>query len=252
MKLTNIFSARAIIVMFATDNNNNQRYSSDRRYEADEVYFEFAEVHNNIPGALTPLSDAAADSFSKALSTFANSQIGGFISEKVMYCGITNTKPNVMWYTPPQKKKLQYNIDDEFKLKKSEIYVPWLLWHYVNEDLYLFALMDKPTIKSRLFKAPFGNIDEKGCVCLGAGTSVTSKDFTTFDELINLVELAFWGTRFTHQSDNTLKDNKNLITVHMELNGTNNPFPVDLLKGTSKIVKSLVDDKSKFGEEETS
>lgn len=247
MKLTNVFAPKAIIVMYAVDKAGSTYRNA--HYEADDVYFEFADIHDNKAGALTPLSDVAADTFGKALNAFANTQIGGFVPENMLYCGISQTKPNLMWYTPPQKKKLQYNIDEKLDFKSSEIFIPGLIWHYRNENLYLYAVKEKPTMKTRLFKAPFGNISD-GQVCLGAGTAVTSKEYDSFEKLMSLVEVAFWGTRFTHQSDNVLKDKKNLISVHKELNGTKKPFPLDVLQGTRQTIKSLIDGKSMLKDEE--
>jgi PRTRC genetic system protein B len=248
MKLINVFTPKAVIVMYAVSKEHSTYRNA--HYQGDDVYFEFAEVHNNKPGSFTPLSDTAADTFGKALNAFANTSIGGFLPENMIYCGLTQTKPNLMWYTPPQKKKLQYNIHDKLDFKTSQIHVPWLVWHYKNEQLYIFATKEKPTIKTKLYKAPFGNIDETGLVCLGSGTRVTSKEYTSFEHLMGLVEVAFWGTRFTHQSDNVLKNRKNLITVHKSLDGTNKPFPLSLLAGTRQTVKSLIDGKLTQEEEQ--
>lgn len=231
-----------MLVMYADD----QRSHYNSSLSAENVYFEYAPIESGIPGALIPLSNDAAGNFGKALVAMAKVEVGGFIPENLLYCGLGNNDPSLIWYTAPETKRILYNVTG-FPAK-MKFNMPWLVWYYHRNHLYLFAAKEKPNKNTKLFHAPFGNITS-GFVCLGSGTAILNKNYSSFEELIKLVELAFYGTKFTHLSE-TRVIKGNLLSLQKKLDGTNKPFPLDVLISNRKTIKNLIDGKESEEDDE--
>jgi PRTRC genetic system protein B len=241
MKLTDNLKAKGILVMYAHDQRSHYNSTLSR----ENVYFEYAPVINGVPGAFTPLADAAAGELGKALVAMDKFEMGGFVPGNLLYLGLGNNSPSLIWSTPPAKKKLLFNI--EGFPKELTLHVPWLVWYYHRNSLYLYAAKSKPIVDTKLYWAPFSNIT-RGSVCLGAGTSILDRSCTTFEEVMHLVELAFYGTMFTHLSETgTIKGN--LMSLQKKLHNTENPFPKAVLLYSGQTVKNLIDGQQ-TGEEE--
>jgi PRTRC genetic system protein B len=244
MKLIDKMVPSAIMVFYSTSPESSS--SNYRRTDNNDenTYIEYMPVHNGKPGAGIPLSDNIAFKFANMMLISAKHEIGGFVPSNMLYCGFSGITPSLLWYTEPHKQLLHYSENIGFTT--AVFHVPWLVWFYHNEDVYVFAAKEKPTKATKLYKAPFGNIT-KGVVCMGSGIRLINKDFKNFDEVTKSIETAFWGTNFTEQNDsNTI--NGNLISLHKQLNGTEDPFPLDVLIYARKTVKSLIDGKEEIEE----
>lgn len=242
MKLISNLKATGMLVMY-TD-GELARYRSS--FSAENVYFEYAPIEDTIPGAFIPLSNNVAGEFGKALVSMAKVEIGGFIPSNLLYCGLEGNEPSLIWYTEPGLKKSLYAFDG-FP-KELTFYVPWLVWHYHRSHLYLFAVKEKPDTNTKIYKAPFGNISGIGSVCLGGGTSLLNKKYSSFEELIKMVEMAFFGTKFTEQNDKkTIKGN--LLTLQKTLAENKKPFPLNVLISYKKTVKNIIDGKESENED---
>jgi len=234
MKVTDILTPKVMLVLYTNPKNENRSY-----YTGDnEVYLEFAPITNGIPGAFIPLSNKMASQLGHTLISMNKFQIGGFVPDNLIYCGLSGQKPVLIWYTKPQFKTLRYNLHENSNFKSAKIKLPYLVWYYFNNSLYLYAAKEKPNIDTELFIAPFGNISN-GLVCLGAGIKLTERVSFDYEELMNLVETAFFVTNFTHQSEkNVIKGN--LINLHKSLHTSKKDFPIDVLISTHKNIQSII------------
>jgi PRTRC genetic system protein B len=215
-------------------------------HSAEDVYFEFADIVDGIPGAFAPLSNHAAAKFSKCFTAAASEDIGGFIPANMLYCSVAGVRTSVLWYTKPEKKRLLYNIGSE-EFKTATFMMPWLVWYYHNGQLSIFAAKEQPNRATMLFRAPFSNISNEGIVCLGGGNIVLDKTITDYETLMNLLQAAFFGTFFTHQTSNCIKGN--MLSLHKQLDGTDDPFPEDVLISHRKTINRLIYGKGKQEED---
>lgn len=237
MKLTDELKPRMLLVLYSK--NQNSIYGR-QQISPEDVYFEFAPIVDGKAGAAVPLSDEVSAHLGIMLSTAVKVEVGGFISPNLMYCSFNGLRPSMMWYSEPHKRRLLY--DKSLGMTELTINLPYLLWFFNNKQVNVFATKERPTLKTKLYKAPFVNINREGVVCMGSGTQVIDRGAVTFTDLIKLVEKAFYGTYFTHQTDtNVVKGN--LISIQKKLNGINKPFPLDILVPSPQTIKKLVNGK---------
>lgn len=235
MNFDSTIKPHSMLVLYLKNDSPADNYA--RNISAEDVYFEFADICDGVPGAFAPLSAHSASKFSKCFTAAASEEIGGFIPENMLYCATVGITTSVIWYTAPEKKRIMYNIGSE-EFKESTFVLPWLVWYYSGGCLRLFAAKEKPAPTTKLFRAPFSNISDKGSVCLGSGTIVLDRNITTYKMLMDLMEAAFFGTFFTHQTSNAVKGN--LLSLHKKLNGTDTPFPENVLIRYGKTIHSLI------------
>ena len=133
----------------------------------------------------------------------------------------------LMWYSEPKMVTLKHTNDKVRKL--GDLPTPYLLFRYENGTLRVWATKRKPKKGTKLYHAPFWNVNNSGGVCMGTANisfSVIGKEVTTatFD-----IESKFFGSKFTHHH-NCYKDiYKN---IYKGLKGKES-FDLNLLKPTN-------------------
>jgi PRTRC genetic system protein B len=202
----------------------------------ETVYFEYAPIIDGTPTAFAPLSDEVSGVFARAMGAVADCKVGGFINPQILYTSFNGIKPIVAWYTEPQKRRLL--CSPSLGIQTVTINLPWLLWVYDDKEVKMYACKEKPSPDTKLFHAPFPNVYEDGRVCLGGGTKVLDKTMYSFESVMQAADLAFFGTQFNHQHNPGIKGN--LISLYKKMNGTDEPFPLNVLKPIRKTLKSVL------------
>lgn len=167
-------------------------------------------------------------------------QTGGMLPSNLIYFEQTGSIIQMCWYLTPHKRELLFTKGSGKNAKYSlTVNLPRLLFCINDGELSVFALKGKqrPSEATKLFIAPFMNINEDGLVCLGNFRRSNSIESIT-DEM-NFWETAFFKSRFNHwQVDKPLKISAD--NYFKKLHNTSTAFSEDLLM-PSKTYKNLED-----------
>mgnify|MGYP001810666901 FL=1 len=91
---------------------------------------------------------------------------------------------------------------------------------YVSDgyDLYVYALAsdERPSEKSKLYKAPFFNVNDSSDVCLG-NAKVKKPAELTYSNLMKYWEDLFWLSEFSHVNGTEKVKSKDLAAVWKRL-----------------------------------
>lgn len=125
--------------------------------------------------------------------------LDGLLPTNVLLYQTALTGTKTIWYLPPGQRYLTIK-----HMKAGNCKLPGLIFAIADKTLYVLAYKGKrkPCGTTQIFKAPFFNISSNGIVCMGT-TSETTKKIFLKDEM-NRWERRFFGSRFTHVSDDSV------------------------------------------------
>lgn len=106
-------------------------------------------------------------------------------------------KYKMCWYQPEQWRKLFHA--PALKIAEGFAMVPPMIYLVDRNYFGVYALdsNDRPDSKSKLYRAPFFNVDNNGSVCLG-NAKVPKPSDRTYASLMKYWEDLFWLSKFTH------------------------------------------------------
>lgn len=152
------------------------------------------------------------------------------IPENVLYFSNNLGSTKLIWYSKPALKSLFFT--DKLHIKDGTANVPGLIFYVWNKELKVFAVKQKPNLKTQLYKAPFHNVSDDGKVCLGS-VKITEK-FKYAEDIIKAYETAFWNSKFSETHGTPVKGNIN--TLWKELINSKDKFPLtSLIKSNFKL-----------------
>lgn len=133
-------------------------------------------------------------------------KIGGIVPQNLLSCKIENGgNYSMIWYRPAEIRLMHFK--EELGLPIAKAWVPPMIYVVERKSLYVYALLDddRPTDKTKLYRAPFPNVAETGSVCLGSAR--VKKHENNYEAIIQYWEDLFWLSEFTHfnGSDKILK-----------------------------------------------
>lgn len=207
--------------------------------KAGEYYLESRKIDPKT-GRMTAAVPLKKKVLSRIMDTLAidsdslDSGIHGTVPPNVLYCDSRIGNSKLVWYNPPQKRKLYFT--PKAGIPDGEMNVPGLLYVARNDRLSLYAFKGlKP--KRKLYKAPFMNVDTTH-VCLG-NAKVKKPSEKTFANMIAYWETLFWQSEFGHiLGENPVKGN--LASITKECIATGLPFPTDRLVPISKTLNEFL------------
>lgn len=134
----------------------------------------------------------------------------GFLTPELLYIGANVTA----WWRPPAPARVFFEcVNDKAPAKhlgkvSAITPQPGLVFTLAGDAWHVFAVKgaDRPTPATRLYRAPYFNVDEHGYICegnLSRPASVSAESLARF-------ERAFFDSRFTHTNVRSSKD----ITTH--------------------------------------
>lgn len=115
----------------------------------------------------------------------------GIIPEHILHAS-TADGILIIWYRPAEKKAI--NFSRQLGIKgSSTVTIPACLYMIKGREMYVYALESnaRPTVKTKLFNAPFFNVYEDGRICLGTAP-ISSTRAETYEEEIERYERGFW------------------------------------------------------------
>ena len=165
-------------------------------------------------------------------------QSKGILPKNVLH--IDYTADRVLWYTPPQRRKLYFKSDLGIPTGKAAI--PALLWVANLQELKVFALDlqedEVPNENTPLYNAPFFNVYPTGSVCMG-NIAVEVRHCTHLEAFISTWEGYFFNSYFSHLiGQNPI--NGNCVSLWQSLINTDNPFPIEVLLSNEQILSDFL------------
>ena len=130
----------------------------------------------------------------------ARSRITGFIPENLLqFMNLPGGHYKMTWYRPAERHFLHFS--PSLKIGSGEAWTPPLIWSVDDRQLSIYALNDKkrPTPETKIYHAPFHNINDGGVVCLGSAR-VAKPVEKTYAATMKYWEDLFWKSVFTHLS----------------------------------------------------
>ncbi|WP_234733421.1 prokaryotic E2 ligase family D protein [Tellurirhabdus bombi] len=212
-------------------------------YRTDSVYVESYDISDKgQPINAHPLTEVEGRALARKLVTTKEKrqvylESSGLLPESVL--SIRYSAGQVIWYLPAGEQELFFQTD--LGIPSGKANTPALLFRASRNLLEVFALKDKkrPTLKSKLYNAPFFNISAQGLVCMGTAVPRIPAD-CSLEDFIQLWQSHFFNSYFSHLN-NTNPLSIPIVPLWNELISTDKPFPLNALVASSVKLSSLLD-----------
>lgn len=210
-----------------------------KQQDSNQFYIELRKIKNGIFEAAQPMPESFLHTLVKSMNASQTSEMyksAGLMPKNILYLDQQNDKFELMWYKKPGKQMLHFTKG--LNIPSGECDLPGLIFHYKNNNLYVFAVKRQPSERTVLFRGPFFNVEDSGYVCLG-NAHVTGHTEKTFECFMLMMHLLFFASEFSHlNGTNPIKGN--LSAVYRKLSGTKEKFPLDQLKATKLTIKKYI------------
>lgn len=143
----------------------------------------------------------------------------------------------MLWYSPAVRREIFFSCGNKKLMKISGMMFPFpaLLFYARKGNLNVYCLKTsrRPTEKTKLWEAPFWNMNSAGKVCL----PMVSRDRTcSIDEWENI----FYNSAFSHAWGAKLKKGK-IENIFPKLVKKDAVFPLDLLQESNISIKNIME-----------
>lgn len=161
--------------------------------------------------------------------SFKPLEVNGILPIELLYFKQTFLDLTMVWYLPPSNQKLHFS--KELKIKSGVVNLPGFIFMVQKDDLFIYAVKTdkRPDLNTRLYKAPFHNIYENGCVCLG--NVIQNKRTEFIHTEMERWQNRFFNSEFSHFIDeNVIEKKYNLSLLFKNLmNKQLDEFPSEVL-----------------------
>ncbi len=226
-----LYYPKSALVFYQTTGKRNDTYVE--HFDMDK---------NGTPINAHPLTVKEANQLAKALKTAKEEKEPllkpqGILSNQILYFEPTGNK--VVWFTKAIQRELYFI--ESLGIPKGKANVPPMLWVANRNGLAVFSLTNgrRPTIKTKLYNAPFFNVYEDGNVCMGT-VDVRIKKTASLEEFINKWEGFFFNSYFSHlmHGHNPIKGN--CVSLWESLIATGEAFPMEVLTKSNLTLKDIL------------
>lgn len=123
---------------------------------------------------------------------------------------------SMVWYRPAEIRVMHHAV--QLKLPTNKTWVPALIYDVERTGMDIYALNSnsRPKLTTKLFKAPFFNVNDEGDVCLGNAQVKKPKE-KTYSALMQYWEDLFWLSEFSHVNGEEKVKSKSLNKVWKRL-----------------------------------
>ncbi len=206
-------------------------------------YVEYFDMDGNgNPINAHPLTLSEAEKLRKSLNLAKDEKepvlkSDGILNSNVVFLDAVNAR--VLWHTKATQKHLYFT--DKLELPNGIANVPPMLWVASRTSLYVFALQSnrRPTLKTKLYDAPFFNVYKEGNVCLGT-VDVQIGRTASLEEFTRSWEGYFFNSYFSHLMGGHNPIKGNCVSLWKNLVGSGKPFPMEVLKQSTVNLKNLL------------
>ncbi len=194
-------------------------YASNTNGMSSEYYLESHTINES--GALLEGKPLLQETIQEMVDVFFDerknmAQIKGIIPDNLLsYEPLPGGNSRMVWYRPAEIRVVHFSA--QLKISTGKVWVPAMLYVTEKNSLDVWALKSntRPNAGTKLFKAPFFNVSDRGDVCLGSAQVAKPKD-KTYENLMKYWEDLFWLSEFTHLNDSN-KTKRDLTEVWKEL-----------------------------------
>jgi PRTRC genetic system protein B len=207
-------------------------------YKNRMVYHDFDDKTNKLSAGQPMTTESLKSIFKFVNNDNEESDYGfkGLIPSYVL--SFKTDEKRIIWRTPPRIKTLLFK--ENLPIETAEYPIPELLWKLTKNGLSIYALKtpfdETPSMKSKVYQAPFFNVSSGGSVCMGNAKFSTVNNY--YEDIMVAVENAFFNSIFTHSSTNELLKG-NYIEL-MDLMKRSRDFNYKLLIDTKKTIKNIL------------
>ena len=225
MELEEKFELKQVVSIY------QKKPDEDSGYGHVDYYVEQHDVTINgdkpLLGAGRPLEKKMIRELTKAVMLKNNVGVGFFPPNLLSYDDKIDTK--LLWWSPPGRRQLFFHKGT--KIPNGTANCPALLFYVKGQKLNVWALKRKrrPTLKTRVYAAPFPNVGHRGSVCMGTA-KIPEHDVPA--KMMHEWERSFFLSEFSNSS---------YLDLWNSLIDTDNPFPVDQLKKAARNLGSLIE-----------
>lgn len=180
--------------------NNEKTYLEHRRVKVKDGTYHFAEGipfsledYNNLVNAIPKNDDISSFNFY------------GLQNTNLLYFALENKNINLSWICVGNQRELKF--DKQSEIKSGKYWIPNLLFEVYNNSLFVYAIKrNRINKETKLYNAPFPNINNNGYVC--EGNIKINKELTNINNLIKEWEKFFFNSEFTHLSNTKISISK--------------------------------------------
>lgn len=194
-------------------------------------------VINGVIDAEVPFDEETAKSIFSLFNTYKHQYktFSGIIPKNILIAkDDIESGLELMFFVEKKERNLFFKNDAFF----DGVYkLPTILFHYKQNKLFVYAIADTKSIdeNTELFHTPFLNVYNNNSVCMGNVNLSKLKNLISFESCINLIELAFFNSFFTHSNN----DNIDFVSYLNTLNTTKSYTNQNLIS-TYKTIKNLL------------
>lgn len=199
--------------------------------ETDSFYIEKHFISEGKVQEIHALTQHEMNQIGKVLWTQESEYVQGMVPNNVLHISYPKDKICLIWKTPAQLKQLYFSR--EITIPDGKYPIPELIWKYHDGELWIISSDGKT---DKVYRAPFGNINENFHVCMGSASKFIDQKFTDFETLMKTVEVSFFNSRFTHFNSGVKPCRNNVISTFA---GLKNKFPIKELQPTKFKLKSF-------------
>lgn len=209
-----------------------------------KTYVEHFDMdENGNPINAHPLTTKEAERLSQSLNTRKLLNNACFVPTGLLPTTVLSVNPSgqgkVIWCSKPQKVSLFFI--EKLGIPNGMANLPSLLWKATKNELSVFALKGKrrPTLKTKLYYAPFFNIYESGSICMGT-VNIKVARASSLGEFMQQWESYFFNSYFSHLLDDYNPVKGNIIGLWKDIIATDKPFPTEELKPNNRTLKDIL------------
>jgi|SRR5690554_5439362 len=214
-----------------------------RKGRINESFVEFFDIDKDgNPINAHPLTVNEAKQLATALDTEKENKEAFLIPQGILDSSILYTnsqEEKAVWFTKAQHRELYFT--EILGIPNGIAHLPPLLWVADRQHLKIFALGSnrRPTNSTKLYNAPFFNVDEDGKVCMGT-VDINIDGVASLEEFMNVWEAYFFNSYFSHLMDGHNPIDGNCVLLWENLVSSEEQFPKSVLTTTGLTIKDLL------------
>lgn len=204
----------------------------------NQIYIERRDIEKGRMQAGVPLTEKCLAGISEVISSTSSKMIHGSVPSFMLFADSRPGVEKYVWFRKPEKRMMFFS--EKLGIPSGEIKLPGLIYMAKGKNLSVFAVKSKrkPGPSTRLFRAPFFNVDNSAGVCFG-NAKIKDPEKLTFYSVVKYWEDKFWLSEFDHLlGENPIKGN--LATITKQCIQTGSEFPLNELKPIKLKLKDLL------------
>lgn len=241
--MINLFNTKYQPLMLLTIYAENTVEGNTGRHYLESTPVEIDQQGTTTLGAAKPLQVETLKRLGQYLNDSHNAQLTfkGMIPSNVLIATSGKGSIEIVWTCKTDKRNLFFQ--DQLNIPDGEAVVPNLLFSYKNKSIRVFALGSsrRPGEKTKLYKAPFHNVNEKGELCTGSA-KFKNKSPKFYEQIMEDVENIFFNSKFSEIHGAPIEGNLNSFW-RAQIKGEPGTFSKEVLVPSSVTLKSIINAK---------